>query len=87
MRQPLKIRTHSESHIVELDDGTKWRVFPGDLAMTLNWQPDSDLNIVRIVDDVASHALVSATDNSRVRVITASEDWPVGDIKETLKRG
>ena len=83
----MKIRTHSESHIVELDDGTKWRVFPGDLAMTLNWQPDSDLNIVRIVDDVASHALVSATDSSRVRVIAASEDWPVGDIKETLKRG
>ena len=83
----MKIRTHSESHIVELDDGTKWRVFPGDLAMTLNWQPESDLNIVRIVDDVASHALVSATDNSRVRVIAANEDWPVGDIKETLKRG
>jgi hypothetical protein len=83
----LKIRTHSESHIVELDDGTKWRVFPADLAVTLNWQPDGDLNIVRIVDDVASHALVSATDNSRVRVIAASEDWPAGDIKETLKRG
>jgi len=65
----LKIRTHSESHIVELDDGTKWRVFPGDLAVTLNWQPDADLNIVRIVDDVASHALVSVTDNSRVRVV------------------
>ena len=83
----MKIRTHSESHIVELDDRTKWRIFPGDLGVTLNWQPDADLKLVRIVDDVASHALVSATDNSRVRVIAASEDWPVGEVRDSLKRG
>lgn len=83
----MKIRTHSESHIVELDDGSKWRIYPGDLDATLNWQPDADLAIVRTDDDIGSHVLVSASDNSRVRVIAAGESWPVGDIKTRLKRG
>jgi hypothetical protein len=83
----LKIRTHSESHIVELDDGSIWRIYPGDLDATLNWQPDADIEIERIDNDVGSHALVSRADNSRVRVIAASEDWPVSDIKTRLKRG
>ena len=72
---------------MELDDGTKWRVFPGDLDVTLNWQPDADLKVVRIDDDVSSHALISASDNSRVRVIPASENWPVSDVRIILKDG
>jgi hypothetical protein len=35
----MKIKSHSESHIVELDDGSRWRIFPGDLDLTLNWKP------------------------------------------------
>lgn len=83
----MKISAHSESHIVELDDGTKWRVFPGDLDVTLNWQPDADLKVVRIDDDLSSHALISASDNSRVRVIPATENWPASDVKAILKDG
>jgi hypothetical protein len=60
----MKIRRHSESHIVELDDGTTWRIFPGDLDVTLNWKPDVDLKLVRINDDTCSHALISDSDNS-----------------------
>jgi hypothetical protein len=46
----MKIRSHSESHLVELDDGSKWQIFPGDLDVTLNWKPDTDLKLVRIDD-------------------------------------
>jgi hypothetical protein len=83
----MKIRKRSESHIVELDDGSTWRVFPGDLDVTLNWRPDTDLKLVRINDEVSSHALVSASDHSRVRVISARENWPVKDVKTILKEG
>lgn len=83
----MKIRSHSESHIVELDDGTTWSIFPGDLDVTLNWQPDDDLNLVLIKDEVCSHALVSTSDNSRVRVIPSSESWPNGLVKSKLKDG
>lgn len=54
----MKIRAHSESHMVELDDGSRWQVFPGDLDPTLAWKPETDLMVATVDDDVASHALV-----------------------------
>jgi hypothetical protein len=83
----MKIRKHSESHLVELDDGSKWQIFPGDLDVTLNWRPDTDLRLVRIEDEVSSHALISAGDNSTVRVLPLGEDWPVREVKGILKGG
>lgn len=86
--QPLpsmKIRSHSESHLVELDDGSKWQIFPGDLDVTLNWQPDTELKLVRIDDPVSSHALVSGDDNSSVRVLQVGEKWPVDQVRTVLK--
>jgi hypothetical protein len=83
----MKIRKHSESHLVELDDGSKWQIFPGDLDVTLNWQPDTELNLVRLANDASSHALVSESDNSRVRVLPQDENWPVKEVKNTLKDG
>jgi hypothetical protein len=83
----MKIRKHSESHLVELDDGSRWQIFPGDLDVTLNWQPDTDLKLVRIDDAVSSHALVSVGDNSSVRMIPAGEQWPVAEVKGMLKDG
>ncbi len=79
----MKIKRHSESHIVELDHGTAWSIFPGDLDVTLNWQPDADLKLVRI----SSHALISAKDNSRVRVKPVSESWPGNEVKTASKDG
>jgi hypothetical protein len=83
----MKIRRHSESHIVELDDGSTWRIFPGDVDVTLNWRPETDLKLVHIDDEISSHALISAGDNSRVRILPASESWPVKAVKTMLKDG
>jgi hypothetical protein len=81
----MKIRTHSESHIVELDDGSQWQIFPGDLDTTLNWKPETELSVVTIEDDVSSHALVSGGET--VRVIPVGESWPVREVKSVLKDG
>ena len=83
----MKIRRHSESHLVEMDDGSRWRIFPGDIDVTLNWQPDDDLKLVLIDDEASSHALVSAADNSSVRVLSVNEDWSAMDVKNILSEG
>lgn len=80
----MKIRKHAESHLVELEDGSKWQIFPGDLDVTLNWQPEADLKLVRIDDEVSSHALISSSDNSRVRVLPVGEKWPVETVRDIL---
>jgi hypothetical protein len=81
----MRIRTHSESHIVELDDGSRWQIFPGDLDLTLEWKPETELSLVPIDDEVSSHALIGA--GEKVRVISANESWPVREVKFILKDG
>lgn len=81
----MKIRSHSESHILELDDGSRWQIFPGDLDLTLNWKPETDLAVVPIDDKVSSHALIGG--GEMVRVISAGEGWPVQNVKSVLKDG
>jgi hypothetical protein len=72
----MKIKSHSESHIVELDDGSRWQIFPGDLDLTLDWKPETDLTIVLSDDEIGSHMLVGgrrqgACDRRRRKVAAA----------------
>ncbi|SEO08565.1 hypothetical protein [Bradyrhizobium sp. OK095] len=83
----MKIRAHAESHVVELDDGSQWQIFAGDLATTLSWKPETDLYLEPSRDRVSSHVLVSGSDQSRVRVIAAGQSWPDGEVKKALKGG
>ena len=82
----MKIRSHPESHIVELEDGSRWQIFPGDLDLTLNWQPETELT-VQLHDDVSAISLVSTSDGSRVRVIPEGDKWRVKEAKSILKEG
>jgi hypothetical protein len=79
----MKIRSHFESQIVELDDGSRWQIFPGDL--TLNWKPGTELVVIPIEDEVSSHAPVG--DGAKVRVISAGESWSVREVKSALNDG
>lgn len=80
----MKIRSHSESHLVELDDGSRWQIFPGDLDLTLGWTPETHLVVVEAAkDDVSSHLLVSL--GEKVRAIPEGESWPVREVKDALK--
>lgn len=81
----MKIRAHSESHIVELDDGSKWKIFPGDLDITLGWTPETDLTLLKVEGEAGSHVLVS--ESGRVRVISADKNWPIVEVKTILKDG
>ncbi|AMA58039.1 hypothetical protein [Bradyrhizobium sp. CCGE-LA001] len=83
----MKIHAHAESRVVELDDGSQWQIFPGDLATTLSWKPETDLHLEPSRDHVSSHVLVNAADRTRVRVIAAGEGWPDGEVKNALKGG
>jgi hypothetical protein len=74
----MKIRAHSESHIVELEDGSVWQIFPGDSHLTLDWRPETDLTVTPIDDELCSHVLLSQFGS--VRVIRAGERWPAATV-------
>lgn len=81
----MKIRSHSESHVVELEDGSSWQIFPGDVAITLDWRPETDLTLIAVNDEISSHMLVS--ESGRVRVIRVGEQWPTSQVKSILRDG
>jgi hypothetical protein len=83
----LQIKKHDKSYIVELEDGSSWRIWPGDIAITLQWLPTTVLRVTEIDNEFCSHALIDQTEGSRVRAIKASEDWPVKRIRRSLKKG
>ncbi|WP_028165680.1 hypothetical protein [Bradyrhizobium elkanii] len=81
----MKIRAHAESHIVELEDGSRWQIFPGDLDLTLDWKPETDLTVVETGEEVASHALLGG--GVKVRAMPVGESWPAREVKDALKGG
>lgn len=83
----MRIKRHDTSDIVELEDGSRWRIWPADSPATLQWRPTTELTISAIDDELSSHALIDAADGSRVRVIEASARWPVAKVKRSLKEG
>ena len=89
----MRIRSHSESHIIELDDGSRWQIFPGDLDFTLDRYPETELEVVPSDDDVASHMLVggshgvSSNDRWRALADKGGQIGPQGGItRATLDR-
>ena len=83
----MLIKKHNKSNIVELEDGSLWRIWPGDIALTLNWLSTADLLVLEIRDEFCSHALIDHSDGSQVRVIEATEDWPVEHVRRSMKKG
>lgn len=83
----LLIRRHNVSDIVELSDGSEWRIWPGDISTTLGWLPNTVIEILAIEDEICSHVLINRSDQSqRVRVIRASGQWPVEKVRRSLKK-
>jgi hypothetical protein len=83
----MLISRHDKSHIVELDDGSRWRIWPGDLATTLRWLPTTELKVVAVDHEFYSHVLIDQSDGSRVGVIQADADWPTKQVQRHLKKG
>ena len=67
----MKTCSQSESRIVKLDYGTRWRRFPQDLDVTLGSTPDGSGR--HLPQNRHGHALVAR--GATVRVVSAEESW------------
>ena len=83
----MRILAHSESHIVQLSDGSVWQIFPGDIDLTLNWLPTTELQLFDINDHIAAHGLINCDDGSVVRVRPYRRDVARRAGKSTSQTG
>jgi hypothetical protein len=83
----MLIKRHDKSYIVELADRSEWRIWPGDIATTLQWLPTADIEVAEIADEFCSHVLIDRRNGARVRAIEADKDWPVDEVRVSLREG
>ena len=77
----MRIKRHEKSYIVELEDGSEWRIWPGDLVATL---PSSRLAVSEVDDKYCTHVLIDRLRGTSVRVIEAAEAWAPEQIEASL---
>ena len=70
----MLIKAHQKTCSVELQDGSRWWIWPPDMFGTLRWAPSTDLSVVEINDIFSTHALVDQ-EGTLVRVISADANW------------
>ena len=80
----MRIKKHEQSYIVELEDGSTWRIWPGDLVATLFWMPSSRLAVSEIDDEHCTHVLIDRLHGTCVRVIEAAAEWVPEVIEASL---
>src|SRR5262245_27501075 len=83
----MQIRRHDRSHLVELRDGSAWRIWPGDIPKTLQWRPTTEIDVADIDDAICSHALIDRSNGSWVRVISFTAQWPAAAVRRCLRHG
>jgi hypothetical protein len=47
----MQIKKHDRSHMVELRDGSAWRIWPGDIPKTLQCLPTTEIDVADIEDE------------------------------------
>ena len=81
----MRIKNHEKSHIVELEDGSAWRIWPADLAIPLQWMPSTRIAVSEIDDECCTHILVDRMHGTSVRVVDATAAaWALEKIQASL---
>ena len=80
----MRIKKHDKSYIVELEDGSAWRIWPGDLVATLFWMPSSRLAVSEVDDECCTHVLIDRLHGTCVRVVEAATEWVCETIEASL---
>jgi hypothetical protein len=83
----MQIKKHDISHMVELRDGSSWRIWPSDIPKTLEWFSTTEIDVADIDDEICSHVLTDRSTGSQVRVISVSENWPAAAVRRRLRQG
>jgi hypothetical protein len=72
----MRIRKRRNSCIVELEDGSAWRIWPDDVARIGEWTHSTRLSVHRFDGGFCTHVLLDRLHGICIRAIDAAEHWP-----------
>jgi len=72
----MRIRKRRNNCIIELEDGSAWRIWPDDFPRSKDWTESTQLTAHRFNGGFCTHVLLNRLDGICVRAIDAAEDWP-----------
>src|SRR5262245_18921707 len=50
-RSAMQLKRHDTSLLMELRDGSAWRIWPGDIPKTLQWRATTEIDVADIDDE------------------------------------
>lgn len=68
----MRIRKRQNSCVIELDDGSAWRVWPGDVDRTKEWRYTTRLAVYKFDGDFCTHVLFDRMQGICVRAVNAA---------------
>lgn len=83
----MRIRKSGNTCIVELDNGSAWRVWPDDVERIKEWTHITRLSLHRFDGGFCTHVILERLSGICVRVIDAAEHWPSESIRHQDKIG
>lgn len=72
----MRIRKRKDRCIIELDDGSAWRVWPDDVVRTKEWKYSTRLVVYKFNGDFCTHVLFDRLQGICVRAVSATEQCP-----------
>lgn len=82
----MRIVEQDKSDIVELADGSRWRIWPEDIALTLEWSVQPEIEFIVIQNETCTHALIDQSNGSQIRVVEEESIWRPEKVRELLRR-
>ena len=80
----MRVMKYEKSYIAELEDGSSWRIWPGDLATPLLWMSSTRLAVSEINGECWTHVLIDRLHGTCVRAIEATGSWVPEHIEVSL---
>jgi len=78
----MQIKKHDRSHMVELRDGSAWRIWPSDIPKTLQWRPTTEIDLADIGRNLLARVgrsleRIAGASNKRQRVLAGRRRPPL----------
>ena len=77
----MLVENHHTGEIVQLADGSRWRIWPCDVPIAAMWFPGTRIEKKEIKKELCSHCLTNQSTGKRVGAIPFHRRWQIEELE------